>query len=412
MSGRIVEKLVAALLVLFLFAYVGVQASRQFSIPVKTETVYEYTVAQTLESKGIVFREEQVIPGSMSGIESVLFDDGERVLIGQPVVEYLATNQSGGNRSRLQEVEWEIAMLREAQNSSVNHFSNAEALGREIKQQLGYLVGMAATGNYGDLGEVRPNLVSLLNKRQIATGKESSFQQRLDQLEAELDSLAATAGQETDMVVEAPVSGYYARPIDGYESTLSPELAETATLDELLALFDSVDPGLKGSVWGSGRIITSQNWYIAVKANKYDVQRVREGQALELVFDGGGAGIPATVKRRLVYGSEMEDAVLILHSNYIGSDTVSLRNPEVLLYFEEFTGLRVDSSRLRFVDGVQGVYALENNVVHFKRVDPVYEEEAFILSRQPVDPYDTKTLRQYDQIITKGTDLEDGKVYD
>ena len=125
MQGKWIEKLIASLLVLFLFCYVGFQASRYFDAPVKTETVYSYTVSQTISAEGLVFRDEMVLTETGSGIQSCLYDDGERVLVGQPVVEYLSSAAGGGNRSRLRQTEWEISMLEEAQNTSLSHFFNA-----------------------------------------------------------------------------------------------------------------------------------------------------------------------------------------------------------------------------------------------------------------------------------------------
>ena len=93
----------------------------------------------------------------------------------------------------------------------------------------------------------------------------------------------------------------------------------------------------------------------------------------------------------------------------IAKANINLRTGEAQLYFRQHTGLRVDTAHIRFEDGARGVYVLENGVVRFRTIDPIYEEDAFILSGQP-DPFDTSALRQFDQIITKGTDLEDGKV--
>ncbi len=406
MQGKWVEKLVASMLILFLLCYVGFQATRYFGKSVKTETAYSYTVAQTINAQALVFRDEMVLTETGSGIQSCLYDDGERVLVGQPVVEYLSSAGGGGNRSRLRQTEWEIAMLEEAQNTSLSHFSNAEALGRDLKQQLGYLVRMSASGRFDDVESLRPALVSLLNKRQIATGKEQNFQSRIDSLFRELESLRLATGQDINMVIKTPTSGYFAKPIDGLESLLPLDIPRDADLDELLELLEN--PPVVRTQPGSGRIVTSQNWYVAAKVEKYDVQWVREGQTLTLQFETI-PGIPATVSRVLT-SNESEEAVLVIHCNYVGADTINLRQAPVKLMFSQHTGLRVDSAFLRFQEGEQGVFVLENNVVRFKKLDPIYEEAGFLLSQQPVDPYDTTTLRQYDQIITKGTELEDGKI--
>lgn len=407
MQGRFIEKLVASILMLFLLFYVGYQIFRYTGGSVKTETVYAYTVSQTLSARALIFRDETVLEETGAGVQSCLYEDGERVQVGQPVVEYLAGASGSGNRSRLRETQWEIAMLEEAQNTSLSHFSNAEALGRDIKQQLNRVVQMSASGNYAQVAEVRPVLVSLLNKRQVATGKENDFNSRIGSLALERDALSSSSGRDVNSVVNTPMSGYYAKPVDGLETVLTLELARTAGQEELLELLEN--PPAAGSKAGSGRIVTSQNWYVAVTVDKYDIQWVQQGQSLELRFENSAAQVPALIDRVLV-SNEQDQAVLVLHCNNVSADTINLRSAQVSLVFTQYTGLRVNASHLRFQEGERGVYTLENNVISFKRLDPIYEEPGFLLSRQPVDPYDTVTLRQYDQIVTKGLELEDGKI--
>lgn len=410
MQGRFMEKIVVSMLALLLFFYVGMQISRTFGASVKTETVYSYTISQSISGTGIIFRDEQTLPETGSGVMSCLYDDGDRVLVGKPVVEYLSSTEVGINRNRLRETEWEIAMLEEAQNTSLSHFSNADALGRDIKQQMTRLVHISAAGQYDEVQTLRPNLVSLLNKRQIATGKEQGFDTRISQLTAERDRLTSSQGRDVNQVIKAPLSGYYAKPMDGLETSLTRDIALKGSLDELLSLLES-PPQPAPSVRGSGRIVTNQNWYLAIQADKYDTQWVRPGQALYLVFDGVPGKVPAQVERVLT-SNERDEAVLVVHCNHIASDTISLRVEGVRLEFSSYSGLRVDSSYIRFQGDEPGVYVLENNVVKFKKLNPIYEEPGFLLSEPPPDLYDATYLRQYEQIITKGKELSDGKIVD
>ena len=91
MGGKITEKLVASMLLLFLLIYVGVQLARFFNAPVKTETVFTYTISQSVGARGVVFRDELVLQGGVDGLQSCLYDDGARVLAGNTVVEFLSS---------------------------------------------------------------------------------------------------------------------------------------------------------------------------------------------------------------------------------------------------------------------------------------------------------------------------------
>ncbi|MCL2579480.1 MAG: hypothetical protein FWE32_05550 [Oscillospiraceae bacterium] len=406
MNAKLIEKIVKFTLPLFLLGYVGWQAIGFFTNPVRTQTAHLSTVFQSVSGPGLVFREEVLLEESGINLVSSLHDDAQRVLVGQPIVELLPPGTYAGNRSRLREAEWEIEMLLGAQNPSISHINNTEALGRDIQQQLGQIVQMSATGSHSDAGNVRTNLVSLLNMRQIATGQENSFDARISQLQSERDRLSASPGGAVG-VVNAPMSGFYAREVDGLEELLTLDTARTGDLFELKSLIENARPG--GARDRAGRIVTSHNWYVAVIVSRYETQWIRQGQNLNMVFEDTGLRLPATVSR-VLSNNDYDEAVIILHSNRVSAETVNLRISNVRLDFSQHEGIRVNAEALRFVDGERGVFTLSNNVVHFKRVDPIYEEPGFLLSRPPHNPHDDFVLRKYDQIIIRGVDLEDGRV--
>ena len=80
-------KILAIVLSLFLVAYVGYQVYRYIYSPVKTESVQQYVVADTVYAPGIVLRDEETVDGVDSGIVSYYFGDGVRVITGTPVAE-------------------------------------------------------------------------------------------------------------------------------------------------------------------------------------------------------------------------------------------------------------------------------------------------------------------------------------
>ena len=407
MTARVIEKLVKYMLILFLLVYVGVQGSRFVSSPISTQTAHLTTVYRSVSGPAVVFREEIVLEGSGSHVVSSLFDDAVRVLVGEPVAEFLPPGTYVGSRSLLRQTQWEIDILLEAQNSAINHISNTEILGRNIQQQLGGLVTMSATGDYRGATDLRLNLTSLLNQRQIATGQEQNFDARISQLVSEQERLTTAAAHGATGVVNAPVSGFYARSVDGLENVLTLDAARSGTFRQLKSFIENAAP--RGEPERAGRIVTSHNWYIAVLIDNYQTQWIRPRQMLEVYFACTGIRTPATVRRILSENWE-DQAVLVLHSNHVSSETISLRASDVRMDFSQHEGIRVDSSALRFVDGERGVFTLTNNVVSFRRVDPIYEEPGFLLSRPPLNPHDQFMLRKYDQIIIGGVDLEDGRV--
>lgn len=88
----------AVILSLFLVIYVGYQVFRYLYSPIKTESVQQYTIEETVYAKGIAIRDEVPVEGVSSGIVSYFYDDGVRVITGTPVAEVHSSWQSVQNK--------------------------------------------------------------------------------------------------------------------------------------------------------------------------------------------------------------------------------------------------------------------------------------------------------------------------
>lgn len=55
----------------------------------------------------------------------------------------------------------------------------------------------------------------------------------------------------------------------------------------------------------------------------------------------------------------------------------------------------------------RGVYVVVNQALEFKKVDIIYDDVGFFISR--IDSNDEELVQLYDDIVTEGTDLYEGK---
>lgn len=82
--------------------------------------------------------------------------------------------------------------------------------------------------------------------------------------------------------------------------------------------------------------------------------------------------------------------------------------------------MRIEQSAVHIVtddEGVQrrGVFVKYGNVVQFKRIDPTFENDQYVIVPAKIQPgSDDESLKNevllYDEIITSGKDLYDGKL--
>lgn len=456
---RISEKIIALVVVFFLLSYVGYQAYRYVYNPIGADTVYEYTVSRTITADGIAVRDERVLEQAATGVEYYPHEDASRVALGETVAEFYRGRLMDRNVKRSRDLEQELQLLLEAQATTVD-YANTEVYNRDIKRELGQLSAMASTGRYADLDDLRRELTFSINRKLISNGKETGYGQRIGQLQSELASTSRSAPVDGGQVVKAPVAGYFSKTVDGYEGVLRTADLQALTIGDYLRIIRGETPAAEtGRV---GKMVLDQNWVFAVAVPAHNLEWIKQGQSVEIHFDQISKPTPATVGS-ILSEKDQEEMILLLRCNQMTDELINLRQTSASIVFQQHTGLRINTSDLRFrsnPDGTSsmGVYILLGGKVYFRLVEPIYEEPTFILSKtyytadeylepqrqarsrkaaeegtadeEPVDltveeaskaaeeaektgQTTTKEFDWYvmlfDQVITKGYDLYDGK---
>ena len=404
-AEKIVLFLIAAVFILWAVYHIVFYAKGS----IDTETVFLETVARSIEGNGLAIRDEQNLKKTGSGRELFLYDDGTKVGLGQPVVEYFSGDVKNRNIQNIRFYEAEISQLESAQNKNLNNFSTATIISRDIREQLADLSIMTSTGGCDELGELRDEISHLVNRREVAIGRCDDYNDRISELQEQVDTLRASVDSQDIQLGTAPVSGYIAKKTDGLETKITPENMLDLSISEMI---NAIDTPLETNPDGSGKIVTSSKWYFVMEIPTYEAEWIRAGQKAQISFPHILGEVPAKVYD-LVLENNADSAILILVSDYISEDIVNIRYEDATIRFTQFSGLRVNTSSIRFeedADGntVRGVYVLENYVAKFKPIEPIYEEQSFVLSKysgaQP------GTVGLYDQVITQRNDLFDGKV--
>lgn len=101
-------------------------------------------------------------------------------------------------------------------------------LNRQIFSELGGIIRQVDGNSFSQLSGGADNLLLLLNTKQVATGKQSSFAGEIERLESEERYYSSQIKEEPETIT-APRPGYFIRTIDGLEGK-----ADLENLDELL----------------------------------------------------------------------------------------------------------------------------------------------------------------------------------
>ena len=160
-----------------------------------------------------------------------------------------------------------------------------------------------------------------------------------------------------------------------------------------------------------GKIITQFNWYLVCIVNEADADTLSVGGNVKVFFpDMSDEALTMRLKAKNL--SEDGTAALVLSSNLMNARLASLRMENVRIRVEEYSGYAVNKKAVRTIknaDGEEetGVFIQLGNIARFRKIEIIYSDENIVLvSNSDQNGY----LRLYDEIITEGTDLYDGKI--
>ncbi|MBC8545398.1 hypothetical protein H8711_00410 [Clostridiaceae bacterium NSJ-31] len=399
-------KILTALMALFLLIYVGYQGYRYYYSPIKTETVLGYTVQDTLRVKGLLVRDEQPVEGGSSGVVAYFGEDGMKVTYGTPIAEIYATKEDVTNKRRIQSLEEELNQLEAIQKPGNNYFLNSEAISKQINENLYAIIDCNESRDLLESAEDKAELLTNLNKRQLATGAVSNFSSKIDRLEREKSQLEQSVSGGSQVITSDRV-GYFSSYVDGMEQELTVDELDVLTVDQVQGYIDGKYEQESSEL---GKIISFNAWYFVALIPEDEAVTWKEGEKLSIDFSiPDFREVPAVIQSIRVPEGEKQ-AIVTFQCSYMCPQLTRLRNPSVQLNFGMYTGLKIPDQAVRFVDGERGVYVNTGSEIKFKTIDVIYEGAGFVLSA--IDEYNQNQVQWFDDIVVKGTDLQDGKPVD
>ena len=412
MKNKLFTSLLLLVMLVYFSAYGIYTGVRFFYSPYKTETAYMYTVADSFKTTAVAIREERVLSEKVSPEDNINYikDDGEVVVSGSIVAQMFEDDQQLTYRSQIADYKSEIDLLKRAQHGA-DQFLAADSVANRVDDAVANIINAVAKKEFDTLKDSRDELQLSLGKYRIGIGRDENYNKRIDYLNSMISSLESKLTKEyRDIRVEE--GGYFCSSTDGYESILTTNFDSLSAKDYYEIINKDKEPSVADK---AGKIQIGHDWYLAVWAEKADVERFTLGSMVDLVIKvERGIEIPASV-HKIIYDDE-KNAVVILKTNYVNGPLISMRHADVEIKFKSFTGLKISAAALRYNGLVEGVYVKNNNVINFKEITRIYTDEDYILCKATTDITGTeeeesqyRPLSQFDEVIVEGTDLYDGK---
>lgn len=396
------EKVLKFFVVLLIAVFFVHQAAAAVYKPISTESATYYTAADGLNITGLIIRNETLVKSQSGGVMHFIASDGSRVAKDGVIANIYDNESASITLTNIDSVNTKIADIEEMLSYNDLEAADLDMINSRVQKSLDSMIVSVSGGNYNNYSERKENLLSALNRRQIAMGETADFSSQLAALKSELATLSASlpAAKGT---IKAEKSGYFVSKTDGYEQTLTTDILDTLTPEKL----DSVKAE-QTTTDVIGKIVSDYEWYIAAKVNINESLKYKEGDSL-IIYTSVKSypQMPVTVKKINISESS-SSAVLLFECSDMNSELASMRSGPMTVVKKEYSGLKVPKNALRVVDSKRGVYVLTGMQIKFVEVNVLFSNDSYIICEKQTE--DENVLRLYDEVVTRGKNLYDGKI--
>ncbi len=413
MKSRLITGILSVVLVIF----VVYQLFASLYNPITTEIVNQFETTDGINISGVIIREEILVNNNHSGTIHFETQDSERVAKNGIIANVFGTEEQSYAATEIEKIEKEIANIEEIQKYNDLNAVDLGLINNKLYGELNAIICSAQTGKYTDITEHKEAMLTLINRKQIATGVAVDFSAQLEQLKSRLTLLKSTLGTPLGSI-KAEKSGYFLSVTDGYEGILTTDKLERITPEFLEGLTPekNQDPSV------IGKLVSDYRWYIAASISINDSLQFKAGETLKILTGINNCPeIKVTVDRVNMSVSD-DRAVVIFSCNQINSELSTIRTATMTVVKNTYSGLKVNTKALRFKneqsetpDGtvssspVTGVYVLHGMTAKFVPVNIIYSNSGYAICELSKEDGE---LKLYDEIIVKGKNIYDGKIID
>ena len=368
-----------------------------FDTPYVTETVYLTEEDIAIQCEGIVYREESIINAEKTDHVKYYYENGSKVKKGDVVALLYESAKDIANLEKIASIEEEIKLLERCQASADSESAHFDALSRRLRDmQLNY-ISLVENNKLSPAIELQSEILEMMNKRDIITGKNIDFKKRINELKKEKEKLNNSISQNRKVFSEK--SGYFVNTTDGTENVFSLSAAESLTTGKLKKALDKFSKPAENSDEKTnnnaiGKIITKPEWFFAALVPGVYPYEYNEGQQVLLdFFTEGNKNMVSAQIVSMIFNHKEERSLIIFSSNDMNPKVSILRKTQARIISGTKTGISVPKTAVRTRDGHEGVYVRSGNSFRFKKIVPISRNEDYVLC----------DIIEFDMMLDKGT---------
>lgn len=401
MKHRNVTGWISAVLLLAVLTYLGLNIYDAVANPFKTAYAVRFESYDYETVSGLVVRDETVVTYDRT-VVNITRSEGEKVGKGQTLAVVYQSSDAETRQEELDKLESRLSLLSSAVSAS-GSVTAVSQLDERIISSILDVNSAVATRSLKDISDQSDRLKNLVFTREHSYSDTSELQEEIADIQSRIDQLQALSQSETT-AISAPVAGLYSAYVDGYESALTPELLDQATVSTL----EEAQNSKTSSPANIGKLISGSRWYYLTVMEADLAYSLGSSITVRLTQDSDYT-FDMDVER--IGPNESGRCAVVLSCDRHMSELTMYRQLELDVIFESYTGLRVPKKAIKMdEDGGVFVYVMEGINIKQKYVDIISETGSFYVVTE--DRSSTSNLWSGDEVVVSGRGLYDGKVID
>ncbi len=401
-------KIIYGLMIVFFVMTVTSQAIISFYNPIKTEVAQMYATSAYTAFDGVYVREEQLVHYNGSGVISYMHEDGEKLAKSSVIAKVYRSRNDLQYQNKIEQLKEQISILQDAESFVGADNSQLEAFSNQIYEKHSAAVGYIDNQDYQNAARLKSDYLNLFSKKQIVKGTENSYSEKISELEAEIDSLKSKITAEPeDLTIQDTIgeTGFFVSESDGYENILNYETMYDLTEEQINDIIRNPRKAVDDDV--IGKVIDNYKWKLIGVIESDKITSVFTGKNVTLRIGSLSTSVNAVVEN--INKLDNGKSIVIFSCDNLSSDFVKGRVSQFKLVQQNYSGIRIPSSAIRFDEnGQMGVYIKTGVEITFKYIEKVIDEGDYIIVKDTSEQNGFLSL--YDNVIVEGKDVYDGKI--
>ncbi len=376
--------------------------------PVKTETVLAKTAQMTISTKLFVVRDEQYIMKDISGTVVPLIEDGQKVAKGDVFAMVCADADNAAVFTEINKIKKNILRYEELNSLQNVNAIDINKMNSDIDLLFANMLIVVSSGQYESFNKCAGDFRDQLTSRQIAIDGKLDFSSKISALKEKLAELEAQNISMQSLTAEN--SGYFISRVDGYENIIpykDIENVSAADIDNAITISEPIPPAN-----AFGKLVCNYDWYLLATVSTEEATRFKIGETRKIIFGKDTANTVSVTVHSINSSNDGKSAIVFI-CNQMNGQFAGMRIEEAQIVLKDYNGYKVNSSAIRVIDGVTGVYILRGNVVSFRKIGTLYSQDDYVIAEIIENTSTTKepfNIELFDEVILGGKDLYEGKI--